>query len=226
MNPMFRMKEPRDPFQNPPDWLEKVWSGGRSATERERIKDHRDHLERSPGDSLPAGANGALSNKMPECEGIDSVQLEIELSLNRALRATAAPRATSNFARRVVEAAILETPIQRADPIRGGFSPWVSGWVAGWVDFGLTGFRALLRFAPTSGASTIAAVGIIGLIAWFQWQGQQRTRLAQSVATMAHSAQATESTDLPAYLRDFDAIQVVGAAPRPDDVALLTALSQ
>ncbi len=204
------MKKPRDPSHIVPAWLEGVWSGVVPATAR--------HLGRSSSPHNPLPENGGPSPSLPDGELVDPVLLEEELALNRALRAASAPPASSNFTRRVSDAAITESPLPGSHGSIGWFGEF-SGAVGARL-------RTFFRILPTARAVGFASVGLLMILAWFQWQGQQRTRLAQSVAAMAHSAQATGSTHLPAYLRDFDAIQGVGAAPRPDDVALLTALSQ
>lgn len=210
INPTFRMKKPRDPSQNIPAWLEEVWSGARPAGAREF------NCNQSPPN--PLRENGRPAQSPADLELIDLIQLKEELALNRALRAASAPPASSNFNRRVVDAAIAESAAL------GSHRPY--GWLAGLSGAVQAHLGALFRFRPAARAACAASVGVLALLMWFQWEGQQRTRLAHSVAAMAHSTQATEATRLPTYLRDFDAIQVVGAAPRLDDVALLTALSQ
>ncbi|MSU33666.1 MAG: hypothetical protein EXS36_00850 [Pedosphaera sp.] len=204
------MKKSRDSSQKIPAWLEGVWSGAVPPTARELIANP------SLRNRLPE--NNQPSQSPPHREIIDPLQLEDELALNRALRAASAPPASSNFTRRVMDAARAESANRRSNrPI---------GWLDGLGDEIQARLRTLFRVLRATRAVGAASVGLLALLAWFQWQGQQRTRLAHSVAAMARSTQATESTRLPAYLRDFDAIQVVGAAPHLDDVALLTALSQ
>lgn len=204
------MKKPRDPSHNVPAWLESIWSGVVPAVTPD--------LRYKPSLHNTLQGNHNESPSLPDHELIDPVQLKEELALNRALRASSAPPASSNFTRRVVDAAIAESAF------RG--SPGSIGWFAEFSGAVQARLRGLFRILPTVRAVGVVSVGILAGLAWLQWQGHQRNRLAQSVAAMAHSAQATGSTHLPSYLQDFDAIQGVGAAPRPDDVALLTALSQ
>lgn len=207
---MFGMKKPRDPSQNIPVWLEEVWSGAKPDVVRElsRKQPVHNHLQE----------NGIETKNHVDLDPIDPIQLKEELALNRALRAASAPPVTSNFNRRVVDAAIAESATL------GSHRPY--GWLAGLGGAVQAYLCPVFRLRPGFRTAYVAGVGVLVLLAWFQWQGQQRTRLAHSVAAMARSTQAIESARLQAYLRDFDAIQVVDAAPRLDDVALLTALSQ
>ena len=80
----------------------------------------------------------------------------------------------------------------------------------------------LLAGCGDGGGETPNAAGL--LFAGWQFRVQQRIDLARSVADVAS---ATGAGNLAVEnLKDFDAIQLLRETPRPDDVELLTALSQ
>jgi hypothetical protein len=134
----------------------------------------------------------------------EAERFEEELALEDALGRLPRAEVPTNFTAQVLQALDRD---ERAGERRGhGIIHW-------WRSF---------AWARQSVAATAVVAAL--LIGGWQFRVQQRIELARNVADVAR---ATGAGDLAVEsLRDFDAIQLLREPPRPDDVELLTALSQ
>jgi hypothetical protein len=131
--------------------------------------------------------------------------LEEELALESLLSELPRPEVGSNFTARVL------AEIERGSPRPQKTHPFA--------------FLHRFRWVPQIGVAGMALALALG---WWQWRGHSRSQLARDVASVARTARAAGFSELPPVeaLRDFDAIELSRAMPRPDDVAVLRLLSQ
>ena len=130
-----------------------------------------------------------------------AVEWEAEAGINHALGALRDLPVPSNFTARVMAGVERE---QRSEPRR------IVGWLPVW--------RGLSRWLPrTAVAGVILGVGAIAYI--HTSQNARREELARSVETICD----VRSMPSPRILENFDAIQELTPAPKPD-VALLSLL--
>jgi anti-sigma factor RsiW len=133
----------------------------------------------------------------------EAERFEAELALEEVLGQLPRAELPSNFTAQVVQALEQQERVGRRR--EGVLRSW-------WQSF---------RWARQLAAATIIAAVLTGV---WQVRMQQRTKLARNVADVA---QATGAGNLAVEnLKDFEAIQLLGQTPRPDDVELLAALSQ
>jgi anti-sigma factor RsiW len=130
-------------------------------------------------------------------------EFETDLALSHILAQLSDAPLSSNFTARVLQAVERESAAMprlafRLDALRQ--------WLA--------------RLSPR--VAWAAVLLCLGALAWQQHQWNQRSRLAQGVASVLQASAVPE----PEMLQDFDAIQQLRQAPFPDDMELLAALSQ
>jgi len=121
---------------------------------------------------------------------------EEELNLNQLLRHVPTAPVSSNFTRRVLDAARRES--QAPAQVVG----WQRWWLRGW--------------APKLATSTVDIC--LGLLTYHEHQLAGRKEVAQTLATMAGAGNSLE------LLQNFDAIERLNQVPRDVDRDLIAAL--